>query len=669
MLSTLLLCFLSPAAAPHGGNYRPPPPPIRNGRVVTAGLTNPEMPEAPTPTATTPANPSAITPPSPTVVTAPQPGAAAGAATTGGVPLGPDTSSWHYWWDFNREPYLDLQRLRFVGPTGTGEADGLRGLSGQSTTPRGTRPSPEFLRRRVKPVLKQALASGQRDRVSAALLALTRLGLESEDLVQAFTPKLKEEQEIAETTALALGMLVSPQAMGTLSDLARDTARGRKLRGSEQGVDLRTRCFALYGLGLMAMSTEKSMVHHFVRRVVNEVLAEPKAAKDLHIAAVLAGGFSAADPEAQSRAWMDLMKREDLDFLVRAHLPGALARLQRRSSQSQPSPGSPQIEEEILVYLQRALLDRQELPEFRQSCAQALGRMLHPERPGWNSGVAALIQASTGDRQVQVRNFAVMALGKIAGAAGPDAPLVGQRILPHLLNLLADGSTLQRPWVALSLGVMVYESRELGHAPFPAVIGDAVLRRFRTTAATLERSGFAIGLGLMAHEASKEPLLEALQEVRDPQFRGYCAIALGLMKSGEAIAPLRTLLSESRRYPTLLHQVATALSLLQDRDAVPTLIDLLAPKDGDRPPLAVLGAAAVAVGRIGDVRAMETLLAIAQDHRQSELAKAFAVVALGRIADPHERPLLSRYGEELNYYIFTDLLTDPNFATGLLDIL
>jgi HEAT repeat protein len=73
-----------------------------------------------------------------------------------------------------------------------------------------------------------------------------------------------------------------------------------------------------------------------------------------------------------------------------------------------------------------------------------------------------------------------------------------------------------------------------------------------------------------------------------------------------------------------------------------------------------LGSAALALGQIGDERAVAALLDIATDtqKRFGEMMRALAVVALGQIGDRRDVPVLSRVSTDVNYRAHVPAITE-----------
>jgi HEAT repeat protein len=143
-------------------------------------------------------------------------------------------------------------------------------------------------------------------------------------------------------------------------------------------------------------------------------------------------------------------------------------------------------------------------------------------------------------------------------------------------------------------------------------------------------------------------------------------VALGLLRDRVSRETLAAAMPESRRLPDLLQRLAVAL--LRDRRVTGTLVGTLAPADG-APPLSVLAAAAAALGRVGDYGSVEPLLRLLEDRERGPLARAFAAVALGLVAERRPLPWNAPVAEDLNYRAALDFLLDPASGTGILDIL
>ena len=234
---------------------------------------------------------------------------------------------------------------------------------------------------------------------------------------------------------------------------------------------------------------------------------------------------------------------------------------------------------------------------------------------------------------------------------------------------MRKGSTPFRPWAAMSLGVMAFRAAENGSA-LSNVVGQTIHDAFKKEKSPSPKAGYAVALGLMKYEASKKDLRTAMEKSRVADFRGYCAVALGLMSASENKDYITEVVNESRRLPGLLRQAAIALGLMKDHQVVETLLSLMRPEDGSTPPLSVLSATATALGFIGDHRSVNPLVDLLGNERDlTPLGRAFSAVALGLVADKEMLPWNSKIGQDINYRAAVSTLSDTSGGTGILDIL
>jgi HEAT repeat protein len=169
----------------------------------------------------------------------------------------------------------------------------------------------------------------------------------------------------------------------------------------------------------------------------------------------------------------------------------------------------------------------------------------------------------------------------------------------------------------------------------------------------------------LQHAAAADDLLDKLAKNpnHDDELAGYCCLALGLMGYEPAKTKIRELADKSLRRPQRLQQAVIALGLLGDEGAALHLVGLLQ----QRHSLAVYASVATALGCTGDRAAIDPLLDCLFDRNDRQAtAKAFAVVALGMIADQEPLPWNSHIARHLNYRANTETLT--GHAAGVLDI-
>ncbi len=652
--------------AAHGGTYRGPGdtvPPAGGGAATPTVPTTPTSPATPS-TPSTPSTPNAPSTPQTPGVVAP-PSSQPHQAVTQGTDSGPDLTTWEFWWEFNKEPYLNLKAKIHSGSISTGESELLVGLSDVSTSNNNTfAPSNQQITGIILPALSRVLQNeSNQDILSSALIGIAKIG-RSDRTAGLLKPFLHHpNQEIAETAALSYGILQYEPALGELKDMAMDTPVGRKLVDKDSGVPLRTRTFAAYGMALVAYASEDPELRSQIADSLWTLLeSDDSALKDIRVACVIGLGLCRLDdPSGMVGQLEGLLGDESRDYLVRAHCPNAIAKLLMQAN------AAPALADAAADQFLALLQAKNTKVEIRQSCIQALGMLGgNLSQAKVSTVVDKMIQVQKKGKDRQEKNFTAISLAYL----GAEVSAVRDTTLRFLLENVKSGSTAYRPWAALALGVMAFKSAEKGES-LPDIVGESVLNAFKKAKAPSERASYAIALGLMKYEAAEKDLSAALQKTRDVTFRGYDCVALGLMGATAEKDAMTQLVMDSRRLPDLLRQAAIGLGLMNDHSVVDTLLELMKPADRSKsPPLAVLSAVATALGFIGDHRSVEPLVEMLDNKKDyTPLARAFAAVALGIVADKEILPWNSKIGEDLNYRAAVSTLVDQQSATGVLDLL
>jgi hypothetical protein len=262
----------------------------------------------------------------------------------------PDLTTWEFWWGFNKDQYLNLKAHIHSGGVSTDGDDFFSSQGSKDKAKNTLKPSEETIRAMVVPMLKDVLANERHnDIVTGAMVALGKIGdVTTEDGKSEFELIISKfladpSQEIAETAAVALGILANDASVAKLKDLALDTTNGRKLVGSTE-VRYRTRAFATYGLGLIGARSGRNDVRQDIARILIELILSPDSStRDIKVAAVVALGLTpidldpsenpegVADNSASRQTQLRFLQRFYLDqknhYMIRAHVPTAMARL------------------------------------------------------------------------------------------------------------------------------------------------------------------------------------------------------------------------------------------------------------------------------------------------------------------------------------------------------
>ncbi len=699
----------------HGGTYRGPGDTVPPGGGGGGGGSGPATPGPTGPSSPGPAGPGT---PGPATPGAPA-GTPTGAKnpTTGGGISGPDLTTWEFWWGFNKEPYLNLKAAIHSGDIVTGSDDFFLGKGEQSQSRDIYRPSEEKIRQRVVPALIQALQNErQNDIVTGCLIALAKIGDPKDESGQSkgeFASIIKaflsdSSQEISETAAVSLGILGNLTSIQDLTDLATNTTPGRVLvssGGTANEVHYRTRSFATYGLGLVGYQLDPEDEKQgperpkIVQTLVQILEGDGKEAstRDLSVAAVVSMGliqlpsnpefvlpedttWEMLDPtawclEAQIEYLLTYYEAEDVNYLVQAHCPISIARLLQspdpaKLTENRADSEFKPLKERAATLFVRDVGDKTDKQkEIQQSCVVALGLLGDCDADPKDEEIRkALIDVTKNLADLQARNCSMIACAQVGGRPGHGE---GDRIeglkdiRSELTTQLAKGKSSIKSWAGLSIGVL---ERALTDSVTGYALSSDMTTALRTalgkSKTTRDVGAYAIGLGIMRDPESKRAVRKKLEQMSQPEARGYCAIALGLMGDTEAIEQIQEVVKASKFRPELLRSAAIALGLLGDKQLVEDLIQMLKEAGG----LSSQAAISSALGSIGDARSIEPLIEMLENQEITDLARGFAAVALGIVADKEPLPWNAKISTNINYRANTTTLTDTE-GTGILDIL
>jgi len=481
---------------------------------------------------------------------------------------------WEWWFEFNQEGLLTLRERLPTRALQTGAAWQPLG-----DDDRGSLVLPvlvDALRDRpfTEPGLRRRFNT--RDVRAAAVLALGRL--QRSDAVPYIELVLENDPElfVRIQAVLALGFSGSSQAVETLARLFRD---------EDESVEVRT--YAVAGLGLIASPEALD--------VLQQALTE-KALNgfnnQLRPAVIYAAGLS------QSRA---------LGAAIRE--------------------------------LQDTWLFRREQFVRAMTCF-ALGRIDDPASVPFLLGLLS-------DSDTQVRRSAAAALG------GSSARLDSRSITRLIAQYDRDADRGVKLELVLALGKAQQSSAR-------AFLVDELGRANHEL-----RGHVALALALDGHFGNAEVLLETLQREQEGSVRAALALALALLRAPDAVAPTRALF-DSTKDPQLQAWLCLALGLHgPDQENLGESLEALVRQShdvevirsallalgllGERARLQQLGAElpevtglvaraarAHGLGLVGDRNTLPHLLALIRDETQPGYVRAYAVQALGELADPRD---------------------------------
>ncbi len=533
---------------------------------------------------------------------------------------------WEFWWENNKDQFLNLKN-RLVNVTSVSGSSGQLSGKGRAGDARSTRRATDLtIVNEVIPALTGLLKSeDNRDILDSAVLALGRVARaeQADQVIQSAQPMLAHKELSVQTAAtLSIGVLGSPKAINILTELMVNSSKGQQLVGGSD-VQWLVRAFAALSLGLI---NDPSSVSQLVDIIQNTADAE----KDIKVCAIVALGLM--DNASLNEAYEFLLaKLEDrkLDSIIKSYIPTALAKMGGAKKT------------EAVAKLLEVFKNKDTDNVVRQSCAIALGLLARLDQA---DVVEALTDYISEGKDVQTRHFSFMALADI-GKRDKDQEQEHQDA--HLALRELFGRELSKPdiktnrsWAAMAAAIYAKEVKSA-----VPMLAPMLEKAYEKESDKSFKSAYAVALGLLNHTPAAKQILEDFTAEKDEEFRGYTAVALGFMNYKEAGDSLRNLCQSKTIAPTFRLQIATALGLMADAEAVHVLVESL--KSAQT--LGVSSAVAKALGLIGDQSAIEPLKQIAQDKSVQVITRAFACVALGIVCEKTELPWNARISQDNNY--------------------
>ncbi len=495
---------------------------------------------------------------------------------------------WETWWAANKDAFLRLsERLAGPAPNTTG---GPAPLSDREKA--AEQKKTEAMRRRLAALFVEALSDKEFEVRTAAAVALGKTGDPSGSAALRAAALKDEHKDVRDAAVVGLGLLGKTTDIPFLEEMLMN-----------RDENPRRRAFAAFSLGLIGGDDAAVSLLRFCggrsdAGPIENLKKKPEMAAATFVAMGLCGCPDVL-PTLRAAA-------TDLEFEenVRSFALLSLGRMKDRAS---------------LSLLQTALVSDRD-PGIRRAAAIALGRAATPaDAPA----VGALLSAMNEDRDVIVRHFATMALGGLADAKIRDA----------LRDRFKRSDENDAPFAALALAMQ----KDVDFAPeLRAALGG----RFDENAA----SGICLALGLLGDTPSAPAIEKTLASAKRLGPQGYAAVSLGLVGATGSLEGLRARL-KTEKDPRLRTNLAVALGLLRDPTAKTYLVETLRAADT----FYERSSAAFALGALRYPSAVQDIEVVYRDVKEKDMLRAFAVVALGEIADPSPVPKLARFSIDGNY--------------------
>jgi HEAT repeat protein len=509
----------------------------------------------------------------------------------GGPQIAFNEERWEFWWEYNQDLYENVRERLLAAEA---PQQGLRPFFV---------PSLEDKRRDLIPFLVTRALKDENDQVrSAAVYSLAKIGdpftvpylehLASSVEMPRQPGKVVYESNLAvrTNTIVALGIMQSSRAIGTLKEILQNDRESEELRS-----------YAATSLGMIG-GTEASAI-------LKQAL-EPRALKQhpfqLRLSLCYAIGLT-RDPDNAPFVRTLATSNEIEEYLQKALLVQALGQLNDSGAQK---------------LLQEQLRSKE--TQVRRSAVLALGASAQASD---KELIEALMRTARSDSDTVTMSFAYIALGRIAKGGNETI----ERFLVEELNRVPQQ---RRAFVVLGLGLTGDKEQE-----------ERLIRFFAEEKELSLRAATAVAMGLMGGGRSAAPLRAAL-ETPDPVFRSYVALALGMLGDKASVKKLKQMVLDEVDVE-LIYRAAIALGLIGDRTVLPDMIAEYKKK----PEQLVRASYVYALGKLGGSEYIPELTAVVQDAKETDLVRAFAVLALGLVGEAAAIPTVSQLTRDTNYTI------------------
>jgi HEAT repeat protein len=489
-----------------------------------------------------------------------------------------DASRWETWWALNREEFL---------PVG-----GIREDRGPYPPP-GTPVVAEDVGARILPPLKKALTSRDHGIRAAAAVAIGKCGgAEEVPLLKALLDD--RDRGVVEAAVVGLALLRRPESEAHLVAFANDPGKPNKAR-----------CMAAAMLGVSGGDAARLALFERLSTPGGGKMATGREIGGFESARAFGAGLWAgvdrAGGDAANAAMAAGLLTRALDSPpTRDHEFGVVG----LAALSKPrDPGS-------TPYVLGKLSAKRS--DDRAAAAIAAGRVVRRDDA---DHVKRIVAALVKESDPYARRMMLVALGRIGGA---DA----------IAGLGAVERNFDRQDRAFQL---------LGYGLARAPEAAPMLRTmFETGGDQSLRGAAAIALGLLGDRESLPALAKHAANQRDPTFLAHLMWTFVVARDRSAC---ETIEKVARNIKVADVQCATALALglLGHSAAEPHLLEQLG--SGSR---VVRGAAATALGRMGDARMIEPLVKLLESDRETDLTRVSAAVALGELGRRDLAPELAR---------------------------
>jgi hypothetical protein len=522
---------------------------------------------------------------------------------------------WTGWWAHNRDAYLwdALPTEDSVAPVTAA------GGAARDTAPDAAAsyaPTRSQVATRILPALIERVTHEQDNEVLAqAALALGRVALPpplDQPVAEALVPLLAHDDlRVAQSAAVAIGLLRTDAARDTLLELATCSQRGHALV-ADSSVPDSLRVMAALAIGLTGDPASAP-------RLMDLAEGGLDATDALRAGAILSLGLVTDGVPDSTEPWLAEWSH---DRRLPLPLQVSVATSVARRSHSGAT--------ETLL----AILDDRDVDAPTQQAAVA--GLARTAALGHIEAVEALTRTYERDRDAGTRQLALLTLARLGGevAASPDE-LEAQDDIEDLLRkeLRKPSHSQDRPFVALATGLLLRERPDLRKD-----WGPILLEAYQETSEQSWRGAFALGLGLGGVTDAGVVLLEDFKVEADAELTGHLAMSLALLQDPEAAAWIRGWLIADAQPQPLRAELATALLVMDDDEAVGFARQAHAEASNWEARVGLTRA----LGNLRHAGALTVLIDTSADPELDASTRAVACAALGRLAERTEEPYTAK---------------------------
>ena len=624
-----------------------------------------------------------------------------------GEPTPVDPTSWSVWWQFNRHPYLEVDRFL----AGLDTHSGSNSCLDENT-----------IKRQVLPFVENILRKGADFKIMRnGLLAVARMnraGLETKLPLSEYVGFYLRDQypELQEAGLLALGVNGDVKDLDTLDSLLRDNEAGRKLMDGRP-VPVRLRSYAAYSMGLIAERNESEEVR---RKVVHSLYFalgnERTATREVQVACVLAAGLAPMghggnDPEklaihrmegdrhmcggVQMRYLLDILRDKELDSWMRAHAAPAIGRLGLAAPDDFKVAAIEEFEKII-----DAKSDEEEA--VRHGAILGLGLVADGDDDELDVRARKALEKAMKRADPLGQRRALIGLARAGSRVGGDDEAKGLAdAQAKLLRELSRGRGEDKAWASLALAVLGHGRLENRRA-VPEDVRMALRRTVSRAKSADVQAASSLALAVLRDPESGDVLEKLFKKADDSSVRANAALGLGVIGARDKKAALREAFEDEDVETPEYCDLAIGLRLLGDRKVIDGLVErlkeagenlavakkeMLLPEE-ERAKRAKEREKAkedellsveeyeleqrllvATLGRLEDPSALPHLMAILTDETGDDAVRGQAMAAVGGMCDSEPITWFEPFATDVNYSVLTWGLTSPSGdGTGIFEM-